>query len=335
MHELIHDKGGARHIARILHQRDEEIEDQNLRQEDNDRAYTAYDTIYQHGLERTIGHRRTYLIAYPRYKFLNPVHGILAQRKGGFEHDVEHEEENGESEVFMREDAVDQMGGTIGVFFGARLVFSFFQRTMNKAVLGVHDSRLGIVARFFFYTGRSLVARMGELVEVLHALFASHVMTQIIEHLTIVLEQLQCQEAGRVVLGNMFVGLQIFLDMTDTVFYFVAIVDMQVARGLAGTFVHLNNGTEKFLHAIAILKRRGYHRHTKQGAEGFDIHLVATTLKLVVHIQSAHHADVHIYQLGGQIEVTLQVRGIDDIDNDIGHLFCKMFAHVELFRRIA
>ena len=56
MHQLVHDKGCSCHIARVLHQRDEEIENQDLWQEDNHRAHTAYDAIDEHCLQRTFGH---------------------------------------------------------------------------------------------------------------------------------------------------------------------------------------------------------------------------------------------------------------------------------------
>ena len=82
-------------------------------------------------------------------------------------------------------------------------------------------------------------------------------------------------------------------------------------------------------------KRGGYHRNTEKSAQCVEINLIATTFKLVVHIQGAHHADVHIDQLGGKIEVALKVGGIDDIDNHIGHLLCQMVPDVKFFRRIA
>ena len=48
VHELIHDEGCARHISRILHQRDEEIENKNLWQEDDDRPHATDYSIDNH-----------------------------------------------------------------------------------------------------------------------------------------------------------------------------------------------------------------------------------------------------------------------------------------------
>ena len=79
-------------------------------------------------------------------------------------------------------------------------------------------------------------------------------MSQIVEHLTVMLQQFQCQKAGRVVLGDMFVGLQVFLNMTDTVFYLMTIIDVQVTRELTCSLIYLNDSFEKILDASAILE---------------------------------------------------------------------------------
>ena len=55
MHQFIHDKGCTSHIAGILHERDKGIEDQDLRQEDNDGSYTGDGTIHNHCLDGTVG----------------------------------------------------------------------------------------------------------------------------------------------------------------------------------------------------------------------------------------------------------------------------------------
>ena len=39
-------------------------------------------------------------------------------------------------------------------------------------------------------------------------------------------------------------------------------------------------------------------------------------------------------RLGGEIEVALQVAGVDDVDDDVGVLLYDVFSHVELFGRV-
>ena len=227
------------------------------------------------------------------------------------------------------------MGGAIGILFGACLVAGFRQSTIDKAVFGVHDGRLGVVARFFLHTGRGLVAGVRQVVEVLHALLTGHVLTQIVEHLTVVLQQLQSQVSGGVVLGDMLVGLEVFLDVGNAVFYLVTVVDMQVTGRLAGALVYLDDSSEEFFHALAALKRSGYHRHTEKTTEGIEVEMVATPLEFVVHVQGADHAYVHVDELGGEVEIALEVGGVDHVDDHVGHLLCEMFPHIEFFWRIA
>ena len=171
--------------------------------------------------------------------------------------------------------------------------------------------------------------------EVLHTVLAGHVLAQIVEHLTVVLQQFDGQVSGGVVLGDMLVGLQVFLDVGDAILNLVSVVDVQVARGLVRAFVHLDDGLEQLLHAGTALERRGDHRNAEQTAQRADVHLIASTLKLVVHVQGANHADIHVHQLGRQIQVTLQVRGVDHVDHHVGHLFRQVFPHIEFLGRIA
>ena len=63
--------------------------------------------------------------------------------------------------------------------------------------------------------------------------------------------------------------------------------------------------------------------------------MVTTPFEFVVHIQCTNHSDIHIYQLCCQIEIALQVRGVNDIDDNVGSLFRQMLSHIEFFRRIA
>ena len=83
MHQLIHDEGSTSHISRILHIRDEEIQNQNLWQEYDDRTYTTNHTIYQHILYWSIRHCIADELAQPCHAVLNPSLRNLAQYEGG------------------------------------------------------------------------------------------------------------------------------------------------------------------------------------------------------------------------------------------------------------
>ena len=149
VHQFVHDESGASHIATVFHERDEEIEQQNLRQENDDSSYTGYDTIDEHRLDRAWGER----LPEPRTELGNagfdPVHRILPQSKSDLEHDVEQEEEDGETPVAMGDDRIEGVGEPIGIAGGTLLVVGFLQSPMNKTVFGIHEGRLTV----YFHVG--------------------------------------------------------------------------------------------------------------------------------------------------------------------------------------
>ena len=44
---------------------------------------------------------------------------------------------------------------------------------------------------------------------------------------------------------------------------------------------------------------------------------------------------MHVHQLGGKIQVTFEVRRVNDVDDDIGGIVNQLFADIQLFRRIS
>ena len=80
------------------------------------------------------------------------------------------------------------MGCLIRILFRARLESRLLQRTVDEAVFGIHDGGLRVVTRLLHHASRGLVAGMSQVVEVLHALFTGHVLAQVVEHLTVMLQ---------------------------------------------------------------------------------------------------------------------------------------------------
>ena len=227
------------------------------------------------------------------------------------------------------------MGHAIGIFLRTRLVAGLLQGTVDEAVFGIHDGRLRVVARLLLDTGRSTVASRRQVAEHLHALFAGHVLAQIVEHLTVVLQQFQRQVARGIVLTDVLIGLQILLYLADATLNLMTVVDMDMTGLLARILIHLNDHAEQVFDAHAALERCRHHRHTEKGAECRQVYLIATTLKLVVHIQCTDHAQVHVHKLCRQIEIALQVRDIDDVDDHIGQFLRQMAAHIQFLGTVA
>ena len=57
-------------------------------------------------------------------------------------------------------------------------------------------------------------------------------------------------------------------------------------------------------------------------------------LEGIVHVECNDHADVHVDELGSQIQVSFQITGIYDIYYDIGSFFNDVFSDVKFFRTV-
>ena len=61
------------------------------------------------------------------------------------------------------------------------------------------------------------------------------------------------------------------------------------------------------------------------------VKFVTARLHLVIHIERAHHAQVHVDQLGGEVEVALDVAGIKHVDDHVGGVVNDLLADIKLF----
>ena len=254
----------------------------------------------------------------------------MAQHESRLEHQEQDGEKDGETQVFVRQDIVNQMRCAVGVLLMTCLILCLGECTVDETILGIHDSCFGICIVFLINTSCSLVT----LHKNLTALVAC-VLTQKLLNVSIVLQQFQCHIARGITGMNGCIGFQELLDMPNAVLYLMSIVDMDVARRRIGTLIHLNHGAEQLFNTHTVLKRRGNQWCTQQCGEHFEIHLVTALLKFVIHIQGAHYRQVHIQQLRGQIKIALQIRRVNHIDDNIGNIVCQMLAHIKFLRRIA
>ena len=136
------------------------------------------------------------------------------------------------------------MGCPVGVLLGACGELGLGQCTSDETVLGVHNGCLGIYAHLFHNTCRGTVASFHQPALVVGAMFADDVLRDVVGSVVVVLEQLQGQVAGRIVGGDMLIGLEVLLYLGDAVFDLVTIVDVKVARDGVLTLVDLDYGAQ-------------------------------------------------------------------------------------------
>ncbi len=294
MHQFVHDEGGTRHIAGVFHKGDEGIENQYLRQKDDDGSHASDDAVDQHSLQWTIIHRLAYPLTKPPYPCVYPVHGVLAEGKGHLEHQEKQEEEDRESQPAIGNECIQPMGGMIGIFLRTYPVASFLQGTAYKAVFGIHDGRFGISASLLLYTMYSHIASLddGRSLRQLQDDFLGFL---------VFFKELQGQPPCTISQSQQIVAFQIFLNIRYTVFYLVSVVDMDMAIEVVVTLLTLKDMyhlAHQFLQSPTRLERRRHHRHTHQSAQRLYVEMVSATLSLVKHVQGADYPQVHIHQLG-------------------------------------
>ena len=91
---------------------------------------------------------------------------------------------------------------------------------------------------------------------------------------------------------------------------------------------------EEKLNATSALEGCRNHGYTKELSELAIVDVVATLLCLVKHVECTDHAWVHVDELRGEVEVTLQIACVDDVYNDVRGLLYELLAHIKLFWRI-
>ncbi len=107
-------------------------------------------------------------------------------------------------------------------------------------------------------------------------------------------------------------------------------VDVDVAGELRGMLlVHRDYGVEEFGDSLAVAADCRADRHAEQVSQLLDVDAVATGLKLVVHVQGHHHRQVHVDELGGKVEVALDVGGVHHVQDNVRRFLEKVLADVE------
>ena len=99
-------------------------------------------------------------------------------------------------------------------------------------------------------------------------------------------------------------------------------------------FINLDYLIKQFFDTVAGTAYRWHHRHSQKPSELADIQSVSFCLKFIKHIQGHYYPEVHIYQLGGQVEVTLEVGRIHDIDDHIGNIIDQTLTYIKFFRAV-
>ena len=96
---------------------------------------------------------------------------------------------------------------------------------------------------------------------------------------------------------------------------FDSIYQLPVAVDNVGSLVELYDGVEEVVDTLLESCRSRYYWYSNKFTESLDVETVASFAELIVEIESHYRTYVHIDDLCRQIEVSLQVARVDDVDD--------------------
>ena len=92
-------------------------------------------------------------------------------------------------------------------------------------------------------------------------------------------------------------------------------VDTPRALAVAG---HVDGVLHQLVYALVLGGRDGHHRHAQEGLQGVHVHGAAVLSDLIHHVEGDDHGNVQLHELRGEVEVALDVGGVNNVDDRIG-----------------
>ena len=301
MHQTVHDECRPRHISRILKQRNEEVEQQDVRQKNEHAAHSADDSIDNKVSQPPLAHKAFDHLPEFVHAPLNPIHRIGSERECALEHDEQQHEENRECQPLVRNHRVNLLRKCLLLVSLVVALPCFGERALDERILRLHNSRLGRYSEHILQPLLLLEACRYDFVafrEGFHNL----------GDVAVVFEILNREVARRVLLTDFVVFLKNQLDAVDALLKFRSVVDVDVTRKFRCIMlIDSDYRVEEFFDSLARAADCRHNRKSEQIAQLLDVQLISACLELVIHVQCDHHPKVHVYNLCRQVEVPLKV----------------------------
>ena len=226
-------------------------------------------------------------------------HRAAQGRNGDVVHAEHDDHKDRQAQDTVGNHAVDLLGSAhLGRSLGEALV----NDVGNHAVTLTGDDGLGVVVAILLALGDQLLHASGLLLSEVDELAG----------VRIALEQLDGIVAA-LVGGN--ARRKVVLDVVQNVLDGgIELVLRHLALGSSGLLDLL----EQLLDALVLKSRDHHDRATELLGELVRIDLVAVLLDQVGHVEGNDHGQTSLDNLKRQVQVTLEVGGIDDLDDDIG-----------------
>ena len=83
-------------------------------------------------------------------------------------------------------------------------------------------------------------------------------------------------------------------------------------------FCHMDSVLHQLIHTLVLGGGDRDHRNAQHGLHGVDVDGTLIAHQFIHHVQRHHHGNAHFQQLHGQIQVSLDVGGVHDVDDGFG-----------------
>ena len=183
----------------------------------------------------------------------------------------------------------------------------------------VGNDAFGVIIHFFFAVSNVAL-------NMIHHCFAK---AQFLLNLFVTLEQLDSIPTQETAIH---IALNAFLNMGDGMLH-AAGEDMRQVTALAG-FGRRNRHFGGFQRAFPFQRADLNRLAAKLLAQFGKVNLIAVFTHEVDHIHGHHHRDAKFDQLGGQIQVALNVGAVNDVEDCVRLFGNKVFPGNNLFKRI-
>ena len=105
-------------------------------------------------------------------------------------------------------------------------------------------------------------------------------------------------------------------DRVNTAVYITFFTKICHARHLL-FLCHTVNGINEVFHAFIFYRADRHDRYPQFHRHLFYIHRTAVSAHLVHHVERKHHRDMHLKKLQRQIEISLDIRRVHNVDDPI------------------
>ena len=151
---------------------------------------------------------------------------------------------------------------------------------------------------------------------------------ELLEHLVVALEDLDGVPA-LLLLGHVMYNS--LLNMGKGVLHRAG---EAVQRDGLAAFGGLDRGLGSLHRTVALESGDGHDAAPELPGELLHVDLIAVFSYNVHHVHGQHHRDAELRELGGEIEVALQVRAVDDVQNGVGALADQVVSRDHLLQRV-